>query len=172
MTFAHETLEVLRRRIPRATFLLVGGGDPGRLSDQPGVVVAGWCSDELLQSAYGCADALFVPSLYEQFSRATIEAWSHELPVVLSDGVALAPLARDHKAGLVVPYGDAAAAADALGQVISRPTEAASMGLAGRSLVEERFLLEQHVELTFDLFLSVLARERGHRSPDRRRLPQ
>jgi glycosyltransferase involved in cell wall biosynthesis len=165
MVFSAETLVLLRRRLPQATLLLVGGGDPGPLDGRPGVVVTGWCPDDVLQTAYGCADVLFVPSRYEQFSRATIEAWSHELPVVLSDGVALAPLAREQKAGLVVAYGDAAGAADALEQVIGEPSRAALMGLAGSALVRERFVLDQHVERSLALFGAVVGRDRDPASP-------
>jgi glycosyltransferase involved in cell wall biosynthesis len=135
MSFAAETLELLRRSVPDVTFVLAGGGDPGALSNQPGVANLGWCAPEALVSAYASSDVLFVPSLYEQFSRATIEAWANELPVVLTDGVGLGPLTTRSGAGLEVPYGDAAAAAAALGSLLCDPERRLRMGHLGRSLV-------------------------------------
>ncbi|MGO8876026.1 MAG: glycosyltransferase family 4 protein [Acidimicrobiales bacterium] len=164
MSFAAETMRHLRRRHPAARVLVVGGGDAGPLAHEPGVVAAGWCSDEVLESAYRSADVLFVPSLYEQFSRATIEAWSYELPVVMSDGVALAVTAGAAGAGLVVPYGDARAAAAALDRVISDELLRRSMGVAGRALVDERFVLDKHVEASLELFNAVVAGAGGRRS--------
>jgi glycosyltransferase involved in cell wall biosynthesis len=108
MDFAAEVLRRLWVQHPGVTFLVVGGGSLGALAGQPGVTATGWCADDLLLDAYRSADLLFVPSFYEQFSRATIEAWACALPVVVTDGVALAPTARQSGAGLVVPFGDAA----------------------------------------------------------------
>lgn len=166
MSFAAETIRHLRRQHPAVSVLVVGGGDAGPLAGEPGVVLAGWCSDEVLENAYRSADVVFVPSLYEQFSRVTIEAWSYELPVVMSDGVALATAAEASGAGRVVPYGDAAAAAAALDRVISDEMLRRSMGAAGRALVDERFVLDKHVEASLDLFSAVLDRAGGRRSAD------
>ena len=105
LAFARETLDELRRRVPSVSLLLVGGGDPGELRGAPGVVETGWCSEEDLHAAFGCADVLFVPSRYEQFSRVIVEGWAHELPAVAADGVGLASLV-DGRAGIRVPFGD------------------------------------------------------------------
>ncbi len=151
---ARDAMRLLRRGLPNATLLVVGG-DPGPLGAEPGVVAAGWLTDEQLGAAYGCADVLLVPSRYEQFSRATAEAWAHELPVVVSDGVALAERA-DGVAGLVVPYGDAAATAAALSRLLGDPELARRFGLGGRRLVEERFELGRHVAQMLRLYGRIL----------------
>ena len=151
MGFARDAFIELRRRVPDARLLVVGGGSTEGLEDVAGTVVGGWCADEDLVGAYGSADVLFVPSRYEQFSRVTLEAWAHELPVVVSDGVALATVARE-RAGLVVPFGDAVGAAEALSAIVTDPGLAQHLGSAGRALAEDRFTLEGHVERMLELY--------------------
>ena len=139
LDFASQVLRALHARLPDVTFLVVGGGDTSALAGQAGVRVTGWCSDELVLAAYRSADLLFVPSRYEQFSRATLEAWACELPVVVTDGVALAPTAEEHAAGRIVKFGDVAAAAAVLAQTLSDRLWCQEAGERGRALVEARF---------------------------------
>ncbi len=155
MAFAAEVLTELRSELPRATFLVVGGGSLGSLAGQPGVKEAGWCPDDLLLDAYRSADLLFVPSLYEQFSRATIEAWACELPVVITDGVALAPTADKSGAGIVVHFRDVPGTARALADALSDARWRELAGQRGRSLVEERFLPGGHLRATLRIYRSL-----------------
>ena len=155
MGFASEVLKQLRSELPLATFLVVGGGDLGALAGQPGVKATGWCQEDALLDAYRSSDLLFVPSLYEQFSRATIEAWACELPVVVTEGVALAPMARLTGAGAVIPFGDVAAATSALSKALRDPDWCSTAGLRGRVLVEERFLRGDHLRATLELYRSI-----------------
>jgi glycosyltransferase involved in cell wall biosynthesis len=155
MGFASEVLKQLRSELPLATFLVVGGGNLGPLAGQPGVKATGWCHDDVLLDAYRSSDLLFVPSLYEQFSRATIEAWACELPVVVTDGVALAPMTRLTEAGMVVPFGDVTAASSALSKALRDPDWCSTAGLRGRALVEERFLRSDHLRATLELYQSI-----------------
>lgn len=155
MDFASDVLTELRSKEPRATFLVVGGGDLGPLKGRPGVRAVGWCPEELLLDAYRSADLLFVPSRYEQFSRATVEAWACGLPVVLSDGVALASVAQESGAGLVVPFGDVAASAAALANALNDPSWRGRTGDRGLDLVRQRFLRERHLRATLELYRSI-----------------
>jgi glycosyltransferase involved in cell wall biosynthesis len=155
MDFAAGVLAELRRELVEATFLVVGGGSLGALAGQPGVTATGWCPENLLLDAYRSADLLFVPSRYEQFSRATIEAWACGTPVVLSDGVALAATADRSGAGVVVRFGDIPGAAAALAKALSDPAWRQQAGQRGRSLVEDRFLPADHLRATLGLYRSV-----------------
>lgn len=156
--FAIEVLRALRRRLPDARLLVVGPrNEEGELAREPGTIVPGYCSPERLDAAYDAADVLLVPAIYEQFSRAVIEAWAHELPTVVTRGIGLAPLVRD-RAGLVAPFGDATAVAEALERIVTDPQLAREYGAAGRALVEERFLVADNVERTIDFYGAVKAR--------------
>jgi glycosyltransferase involved in cell wall biosynthesis len=152
--FALDVLRVLRKRMPEARLLLVGPQPDSELARAPGTIAPGWCGPERVSAAYDAADALLVPSRYEQFCRAVIEAWSRELPPVVTYGVGLAPLVG-HGAGMVAPFGDATAVAKALQAIITDPQLAQAYGASGRALVEERFLLADHVDRTMAFYRAV-----------------
>lgn len=155
MDFASEVLAELRSRLPSVTFLIVGGGELGALAGKPGVEALGWCSEEVLLAAYCSADLLFVPSMYEQFSRATIEAWACGLPVILTDRVALAPLAESSGAGIVVPFREAPTAAATLAKALDDPIWLEQAGQRGQELVQTRFLREDYMRATLTLYRSI-----------------
>jgi glycosyltransferase involved in cell wall biosynthesis len=155
--FALAVLRALRRRLPDARLLVIGPHEPdGELAREPGTIVPGFSSDEQVAAAYDAADALLVPARYEQFSRAVIEAWSHELPPVVTPGVGLAPLVSD-RAGMVAPFGDATAVAEALEVILTNAELARDYGASGRALVEDRFLLADHVDRTMAFYGAVRA---------------
>lgn len=151
LPFARAAFRALRGRLPDARLLLVGHEPHDDLAAEPGALAAGWCGPERVAAAYDAADVLLVSSIYEGLPRAVIEAWSHELPVAVTDRIALAPLVRDH-AGKVVPFGDVAAMAGALELILTNGRLAREYGTAGRRLVEEQFLLSHHVSRTIALY--------------------
>jgi glycosyltransferase involved in cell wall biosynthesis len=130
LPFALAVHRRLRSLVPDAQLLLAGAG---RASPEPGVVSTEWLEPPELERVYALADVLFVSSLYESFSRAVPEAWRHELPVVVTDRVGLAPLVDRSHAGRVTPYGDVEHAVATLRDVLDAP---GTLGAAGRRLVE------------------------------------
>lgn len=156
LPFAVAAFRELRRRLPEARLLLVGSEPGDELARETGAMAAGWCGPERVAAAYDAADVLLVSSIYEGLPRAVVEAWSHELPVAVTDRIALAPLVRD-RAGRVVPFGNVTAMADALELLLTNRVLAHDYGMAGRALVEDRFLLSDHVERTITLYRAVSA---------------
>ena len=154
LPFAGAAFADLRSRLPDARLLLVGHGPADELARQAGAVAAGWCDAERIAQAYDAADVLMVSSIYEGLPRAVVEAWSHELPVAVTDRVALAPLVHG-RAGIVVPSADVPAMAGALEVILTEPGRAREYGTAGRELVEDRFLLADHVTRTMALYRAV-----------------
>jgi UDP-glucose:(heptosyl)LPS alpha-1,3-glucosyltransferase len=57
---------------------------------------------------YGAADAFVLPSLYDPFPNAALEAMACALPVITSSKSGAAELVREHDAGLVCPSRDVA----------------------------------------------------------------
>jgi glycosyltransferase involved in cell wall biosynthesis len=138
---------------PDARIAVVGLGTLRR-SLPTNAVSLGRVDAKTLTAAYRAADVVFVPSLFEAFSRVVIEAWQQETAVVVSDGVALAPVVSS-TGGAVVQYGDAAGAAHTLSEFLGDIDGTAAAGRAGRQLVEARFeldgLLDDVEELYGDL---------------------
>jgi glycosyltransferase involved in cell wall biosynthesis len=154
LPFARAAFRELRRSVPNARLLLFGHSPSDELAQEKGAVAAGWCDPERVAQAYEAADVLMVASIYEGLPRAVIEAWSHEVPVAVTDRVALAPLVLDG-AGRVVPFGDVAAMAAALEGLLTDASLAHRYGMAGRALVESRFLLTDHVGRTLALYKGI-----------------
>lgn len=139
LDFATASFQRLRREEPGARLLLVGVSDSLELP--AGALSLGRVSDLDLTRAFRAADVVFVPSLFEAFSRVVIESWQQDTPVVVSDGVALAPEV-ERAGGNAVPYGDTQAAAAELGRLLQNRAAAWAEGRAGRRLVEERYVLD------------------------------
>jgi glycosyltransferase involved in cell wall biosynthesis len=157
LPFAAQVIASVRHHLPDATLLLIGTPTDHPLSRLPGIVCAGWIPDELVEAAYGCADVTFVPSRYEAFSRVVIEAWAHGCPVIVTDGVALAPLVAK-SGGAVVRFGDHRQAADALIRLLNDTAMQDQVGAAGRAFVQADFLLGNVVDQTAALYRELALR--------------
>jgi glycosyltransferase involved in cell wall biosynthesis len=131
---------------PTAALVLVGVGSsppwvpPGGAVGKGGDSVV--CLEPVpaveLRSLYADSDVLVVPSIptrtfREPWGLVVNEAMNRGLPVIASDavGAAAGGLVRDGKNGLVVPAGDSAALAEAIGRLAADPALRAQLGRAG-----------------------------------------
>ena len=163
LDFARETFEQLEMIRPDARIAVVGLG-PLRRPLPRNAVSLGRVDARMLTAAYRAADLVFVPSLFEAFSRVVIEAWQQETAVVVSDGVALAPVVAT-TGGTVVPYGDAVSAAQALAERLGDVEGTAAAGRAGRQLVEARFELSGLLDDVEELYGDLTRAARRRTSP-------
>jgi glycosyltransferase involved in cell wall biosynthesis len=91
-------------------------------------------------------DVVVMPSLVpESFGRVVVEGMLAERPVVATRLGAALEVIEDGATGRLVPPGDAPALAEAVGSLLSDPTEAQRMARAGRASALERFSLERMV---------------------------
>lgn len=124
--------------------LVLAGEDPGRGQDllerarEHGVAdrltLAGHLPRETYRSALAAADVLVLPSEYEACGIVLVEAMACRTPVVAADRGGM-PEVVGSEAGLVVPHGDDAALAEAVGALLSDPDLGEEMGEAGRDRV-------------------------------------
>jgi len=85
---------------------------------------------------YDRATLFALPSRYEGFPNALLEAMAHGLPAVAFDGPsAVRRVIRHDVDGLLVPEGDLPAFADSLAAVLSQPDRRALMAHAAREVV-------------------------------------
>lgn len=152
--FARAAFRELRERVPDARLMLLGQDADSDLAGEPGAVPTGWVSLERVADAYDAADVLLVASVYECLPRAVIEAWSHEMPVAVTEGIALAPLVRG-RAGIVVPYGDVPAMAGAMETILADAALGRAYGRAGRELIDDGFLLSDYLSHTLEFYGTV-----------------
>lgn len=150
-------------RLPDALFVIAGEGPErpslealaGSLGVADRVRFLGHRSDvpELLAAA----DAFALPSLYEGSSLALLEAMAARRAVVSSAIGGTEELIDDGESGLLVPPGDAAALATALGRVLADPGLRESLAARGRERVEADFSRRAMTERVTSIYERVLA---------------
>ena len=96
--------------------------------------VAGYVSDEELESLYARAAIFAFPSLDEGFGIPVLEAMAHGVPVVTSNRSALPEVAGD--AGVLVDPMDVSSIARALSDLVAKPELRAALAQAGRARAE------------------------------------
>lgn len=84
-------------------------------------------------------DAFVLPSLYEGFGIAILEAMAAGRPVVATTVGGIPEFVTNGETGILVAPSDAAALARAIQRVLSNPEEARQMGLRGQRHVQEHF---------------------------------
>jgi glycosyltransferase involved in cell wall biosynthesis len=100
---------------------------------------AGWVEHEELPSFLQSLDIFALPSLFEGFGVAAVEASAMELPVAGSNVYGIPDVVLDGATGCLVPPGDPASLAAAISRLIEDPTRRRQLGEAGRAFVAERY---------------------------------
>lgn len=93
----------------------------------------------LSQARIGVCPLLAIPKFLRNIPVKVFEYWACAMPVIATYLPPIRPFFRDENAGTLVPPGDAAALARAIGWLLDHPKEAARMGERGRELVVQRF---------------------------------
>ena len=95
--------------------------------------------DERRQLLARCSAVVYTPS-YEHFGIVPLEAMAAARPVIVSEGVGLAPTVRAWDCGTVIPVGDAQALATAL-RTMTNPEVRARQGAQALAAARARFAL-------------------------------
>jgi phosphatidylinositol alpha-1,6-mannosyltransferase len=147
-----RALPLVRRRVPDAVLLLVGGGpDRDRLAAlatsvgvADHVVLTGGVPSEELPAHYAAGDVFAMPSRtrgrgldVEAFGLVYLEASATGLPVVAGRSGGAPETVRDGVTGLVVDGRSVDEVADAVGGLLGDAERAAKFGVAGREWAGE-----------------------------------
>ena len=122
------------------------------------VTFLGWVSNAELPPYYRAAAVSVIPSLEEGFGIPAAEAMGCEVAVVASDAGGLPEVVEDGVTGLVVPRGDSAALARAIGSLLSDPVRRDQMGQAGRARALRLFDWDRSAEQFEELYRDIGAR--------------
>ncbi len=143
----------LRERAPTPDFqLLIVGDGPAykslrerceRMGLAPWVVFAGLRRD--IAGLLPLMDVFVLPSLYEGFGIAILEAMAAGRPVVATAVGGIPEVVVHGETGLLVPPGDPVAMADALHELLAHPERARALGARGRERAREKFRIESIV---------------------------
>jgi glycosyltransferase involved in cell wall biosynthesis len=140
--FARKGGEVLLRawrtvheRLPAAELWVVGPKGPApSAAQQPGVRWRGFVSDRRrVADMYARATAFVLPSLFEPYGMAFLEAMGHGLPCIGTDGGGIRETIDEGLNGLLVPPGEPEPLADALVSLLGDPESAERMGRRGHA---------------------------------------
>jgi glycosyltransferase involved in cell wall biosynthesis len=134
----------LRSQQPEAELWLVGPSERS-VPSQPGVRLQGFVRRDTLEGEsemdrlYRRATAFVMPSRYEPFGIALLEAMAYGLPCVAADTCAMPEIVAHGSTGFVTPVGDADALAQELRTLAENPELGMQMGAAGRERLLERY---------------------------------
>ena len=120
----------------------------GRRADVPAIV--------------SLCEVAVLPSLWEPFGLAALEAMAVGTPVIATRTGGLPEFIDHGRNGQLVPPGDAEALAEALGILLANPEKARAMGLAGQETVEGGFTarhLAQAYEAIYDRLVESRSRD-------------
>jgi len=151
------------REIDGATLVLVGdGSERGRLEElarelgvAERVAFIGW-SDQV-RGYLGSFDVFALPSRFEGFPLAVLEALLARAAVVAADVGSVAEAVRDGETGLLVPAEDPVALAAAMRRLLADEGLRRRLGAQGRRLVLDRFTAD-HMTLAFEVLYQQLMR--------------
>ena len=140
-----EMAERLAKDSDRFVFLIVGDGElraalearVNELGLAACVRFLGWRGD--LETVYGATDVFVLTSRNEGTPVALIEAMAAGVASVSTDVGGVRDVVTDPQLGSLVPFGDAAALADAVAALADAPGRRSAVGLAARASVRERF---------------------------------
>ena len=99
-----------------------------------------------VRAVLSAADIFVLSSKSEGFSRVLIEAMACSCPVIATDVAGNNEAVVDGESGVLVPYGNDALLAKAIGSLVSDPERAARLGGNARRRVEENFSIGKSVE--------------------------
>lgn len=155
-----RALPLVRRRVPGAALLIVGGGPHRatlqRLAAECGVeshvVFTGSVPWDELPAHYAAGDVYAMPCRtrnrgldVEGLGIVYLEASATGLPVIAGDSGGAPDAVREAETGFVVGGRDLAALTDRLTELLGDPVRAKAMGAAGRAWVEREWRWESQV---------------------------
>ena len=84
-------------------------------------------------------DMLVLPSRTDSFGIVFLEAWFYSKPVIGINAGAIAEVVNNGVDGRLVNFGDVAALADAIEEILAHPAQGASWGRNGKRKTIEHF---------------------------------
>ncbi len=112
-----------------------------------------------LRRLFAQADLFVLPTQEDCMPLVIFEAMASGLPVIASDVGAIGEQVLDGETGLLVPRGNGAALAAALGALLRDPARRAAYGAAGRARAVERFDAQRNYRALLQRLKEVSARQ-------------
>ena len=146
---AVATMPSILQRYPEASLLIVSGLNQARreellrLAASHGVErhihMLGYLPDDELINLYRASDLLLFPTRYEGFGLPLLEAMAAECPLVTTDIPVVREIVRDGENGLLAPYNNPHALAQAALRLLDHPDLRAKLIAGGHAALAEYY---------------------------------
>ena len=103
-------------------------------------------------------DVFAMPSRTDSFGIVYLEAWLYGKPVIGARAWGVADVINDGQDGLLVPFGDVSALAQAIARLLDDPAERIAMGARGQQKVYRSHTWDHKYTLVRDVYQQALAR--------------
>jgi glycosyltransferase involved in cell wall biosynthesis len=141
-----HAFKAVRQKLPKATLHIVGPRQVLKdVAAEAGVVWHGYLN-KLIESdmkqltrLFEDASVFLMPSLYEPFGIAPLEAMSHRVPCITSNQWALPEIVPDRVCGRLVEVGNSEQLAHVLQELLENPALLKQYGEAGREHVKRNY---------------------------------
>jgi glycosyltransferase involved in cell wall biosynthesis len=156
---------LLRRRGSNIELLIAGTPDPANPASVSEQDAAGWGREpgirwlghvDDIPALWARAHIAVLPSRREGLPKSLLEAAACGRPMVATDVPGCREIVRPGETGLLVPFDDAPALADAIEQIAASPDLRAHYGAAARRLAVERFSADAIGRQTVDLYCTLV----------------
>ena len=118
----------------------------------------GVMTGRMKQDMLAATSVFAMPSRVDSFGIVFLEAWMHGKPVIGADAGGVPDVIAHGQDGLVVPFGNAPALAQAILDLVGNDAWRNAMGAAGKRKVEDRFTWESRYCVLRDIYLQLHAR--------------
>jgi glycogen(starch) synthase len=161
---AAEAVRLLRARGTLATLALVGQAAPEflryyrrlPLEQRTCIRLLGAVDDVKKHALLEACHMLVLPSRTESFGLVFLEAWAHGKPVIGARAGGIPGVVSDGEDGLLTPYGDVAALAEAMGALLADPALAERLGRRGEEKLSRQFSWAQVGARVLEVYQSVI----------------
>jgi glycosyltransferase involved in cell wall biosynthesis len=162
-----EAHRLLRRRGSDVELLIAGTPDPANPASVSEQEAAGWVREagitwlghvEDISALWGRAHIAVLPSRREGLPKSLLEAAACGRPMIATDVPGCREIVIPSDTGLLVPYDDPPALAQAIEALAASPALRARYGAAARALAVARFSAEAIGRQTVDLYRNLVER--------------
>jgi glycosyltransferase involved in cell wall biosynthesis len=134
----YEFFVQYKARNPGPLALVIVGEAVTKMPDHPDIVMTGFVSDDVRDSALAGALALVQPSYFESFSMVLTEAWAMRRPALVQ-GRCEVLAGQTRRSGGGIAYRGFAEFEVAVDALLHDEAQCARLGRNGRRYVEERY---------------------------------
>ena len=159
-----EAAQRVKRILPQTKFVIVGDGPlkedllrlRRELDLEKEVIFTGWLKD--IPTVLSFFDLFVLPSLYESFPFAVLEAMAAQKAVITTRVDGIEEVVEEGGTGLLVSPRDPGALSEGIVALLKDRERAVEMGVRGRRMLETNFTAEQMQRKTGQLYEECLSK--------------